>query len=202
MRQGEVTKGKWIGDPLGGVKAPRALILPDPATRFANTAVRLEALSAGHPMENWLRFMAHLHGRSMPLPSSRNPATSLRRSRWSRRCAHACRLFLRMGIVATRLGATSARRRPMASTTNTYQRRRVRSWRACAIARPMMSRSWPTIFSSEASPRQMRAQHSTWRRRCKSISPKWLRLCPRLPCGSCHSADCALAAARHPSLAW
>jgi FdhE protein len=60
VRQGEVTKGKWIGDPLGGVKAPRALILPDPATRFANTAVRLEALSAGHPMENWLRFMARL----------------------------------------------------------------------------------------------------------------------------------------------
>ena len=33
MRQGdEVTsKGKWTGDPSGGVKAPEALILPDPA---------------------------------------------------------------------------------------------------------------------------------------------------------------------------
>ena len=60
MRQGEITKGKWIGDPLGGVKAPQALILPDPTTRFANTAARLEALSAGHPMEDWLRFMARL----------------------------------------------------------------------------------------------------------------------------------------------
>ena len=61
MRQGEVaSKGKWIGDPLGGVKAPQPLILPDPTTRFAKTAARLEALSAGHPMEDWLRFMAGL----------------------------------------------------------------------------------------------------------------------------------------------
>ena len=60
MRQGEITKGKWMGDPLGGVKTPQALILPDPATRFANTAARLEALSVEHPMEDWLRFMARL----------------------------------------------------------------------------------------------------------------------------------------------
>jgi FdhE protein len=61
VRQGEVTsKGKWTGDPSGGVKAPEALILPDPATRFARTAVRLEALSAEHPMMDWLRLMAGL----------------------------------------------------------------------------------------------------------------------------------------------
>ncbi len=61
MRQGEVgSKGAWTGDPLGGVKAPEALILPDPATRFARTAARLEALSAGHPIADWLRFMAQL----------------------------------------------------------------------------------------------------------------------------------------------
>jgi FdhE protein len=60
MRQGEITTGKWIGDPLGGVNAPQALILPDPATRFTKTAARLEGLSAGHPMEDWLRFMARL----------------------------------------------------------------------------------------------------------------------------------------------
>jgi FdhE protein len=61
MRQGEVaSKGAWTGSPLGGVKAPSALILPDPATRFANTTVRLEALSDGHPMAEWLRFMARL----------------------------------------------------------------------------------------------------------------------------------------------
>jgi FdhE protein len=61
VRQGEVApQGKWAGNPLGGVKAPEALILPHPATRFAETAARLEALSAGHPMEEWLRFMAQL----------------------------------------------------------------------------------------------------------------------------------------------
>ena len=53
-------KGKWTGNPLGGVKAPNALILPDPATRFVQSAVRLEALSAGHPMMEWLHFMAQL----------------------------------------------------------------------------------------------------------------------------------------------
>jgi FdhE protein len=61
MRQGEITsKGTWTGSPLGGVKAPDAIMLPDPATRFANTAARLEALSVGHPMAEWLRFMARL----------------------------------------------------------------------------------------------------------------------------------------------
>jgi FdhE protein len=60
VRQGEVGKGAWIGNPLGGVKAPEALILPDPATRFVRSAARLEALSAGHPMTEWLRFMAQL----------------------------------------------------------------------------------------------------------------------------------------------
>jgi FdhE protein len=61
MRQGEVApQGKWTGNPQGGVKAPEALILPDPATRFARTAARLDSLSGGHPMEEWLRFMARL----------------------------------------------------------------------------------------------------------------------------------------------
>jgi FdhE protein len=61
MRQGQVApQGKWTGNQQGGVKAPEPLILPDPATRFAQTAARLNALSAGHPMAAWLRFMAAL----------------------------------------------------------------------------------------------------------------------------------------------
>ncbi|MDB5462420.1 MAG: formate dehydrogenase accessory protein FdhE, partial [Phenylobacterium sp.] len=61
MRQGEVAStGKWIGNPQGGVTAPDPLILPDPAARFAATAARLQALSDGHPMADWLRFMAGL----------------------------------------------------------------------------------------------------------------------------------------------
>jgi FdhE protein len=61
VRQGEAApKGAWTGDPVGGVKAPEALMLPDPATRFARSAARLEALSDGHPMMKWLRFMGQL----------------------------------------------------------------------------------------------------------------------------------------------
>jgi FdhE protein len=62
MRQGEVaSKGTWSGGAaLNGVKAPEAIILPDPAVRFARTAARLRALSANHVMADWLRFMAQL----------------------------------------------------------------------------------------------------------------------------------------------
>lgn len=61
MRQGEVvSQSKWTGDSSGGVKAPPALVLPDPAARFARTAARLEALASGHPMTDWLAFMARL----------------------------------------------------------------------------------------------------------------------------------------------
>ncbi|MGA2043448.1 MAG: formate dehydrogenase accessory protein FdhE [Roseiarcus sp.] len=61
MRQGETApKGAWTGDPTGGVKAPAPLFLPDPATRFARSAARLEDLSAGHPMMEWLRFLGRL----------------------------------------------------------------------------------------------------------------------------------------------
>jgi FdhE protein len=60
MKQFDVApKATWTGG-LPGVKAPDALILPDPATRFSRTAARLDFLSAGHPMEEWLRFMARL----------------------------------------------------------------------------------------------------------------------------------------------
>jgi FdhE protein len=60
VRQGEVApQGKWEGV-LGGVKAPEAIVLPNPVKRFAATAARLETLADGHPMEDWLRFMSRL----------------------------------------------------------------------------------------------------------------------------------------------
>jgi FdhE protein len=78
VRQGEIApKGSWTGNPLGGVKAPEPLILPDPAARFSRTAERLEALSQGHPMADWLRFMARLshaqHVAAAKLGPSRAP---------------------------------------------------------------------------------------------------------------------------------
>jgi FdhE protein len=61
MRQGEVAStGKWVGSPQGGVVAPEPIILPDPATCFAKSAKRLDVLAEGHPMADWLRFMAGL----------------------------------------------------------------------------------------------------------------------------------------------
>jgi FdhE protein len=61
VRQGESTsEGKWIGNPVGGVKAPEPIILPNPSKRFIRTESRLVELAAGHPMEPWLLFMAKL----------------------------------------------------------------------------------------------------------------------------------------------
>jgi FdhE protein len=61
VRQGlAAPKGKWQGNPQGGVVAPDAIILPDPATRFRRSAERLETVAVGHPMQDWLRLMARL----------------------------------------------------------------------------------------------------------------------------------------------
>lgn len=80
MRQGEVaTQGKWTGDPSGGVKAPPPLILPDPATRFARSAARLDALSIGHPMQDWLRFMARLEEAQHAVAMTLRPFVRLER---------------------------------------------------------------------------------------------------------------------------
>ncbi len=61
VRQGEaVPPRKWTGAAGAGVSAPLPVILPDPARRFAATARRLDTVATGHPMEEWLRFMAQL----------------------------------------------------------------------------------------------------------------------------------------------
>jgi FdhE protein len=57
---GAPPQGKWTGNPSGGVKAPDALLLPHPGRRFSDTAARLAALAAGHPMQDWLGFMSKL----------------------------------------------------------------------------------------------------------------------------------------------
>nr|WP_199045050.1 formate dehydrogenase accessory protein FdhE [Dyella sp. ASV24] len=61
MKQaGTPPEGKWTGPAHAGVKAPDPILLADPSRRFAATAQRLGKLSAGHPLEPWLRFMAVL----------------------------------------------------------------------------------------------------------------------------------------------
>jgi FdhE protein len=76
VRQGEIApKGKWEG-PLGGVKTPDPILLPDPLRRFAATADRLDTLASGHPMADWLHFMArlaraqHVAATSAPAPEA------------------------------------------------------------------------------------------------------------------------------------
>ena len=64
MRQGlGAPKGKWQGNPQGGVATPDVIILPNPATRFLRSAERLETLATGHPMQDWLHLMAQLSHR-------------------------------------------------------------------------------------------------------------------------------------------
>ena len=46
--------------PGNSLKELHAVILPQPRTRFGRTAARLDALSAGHTMGDWLRFMGGL----------------------------------------------------------------------------------------------------------------------------------------------
>lgn len=77
MRQGEVaSQGKWEGV-LGGVKAPEPILLPDPVKRFAATSARLDTLAPGHPMEDWLRFMARLTRAQHAAAGVATPAAAL-----------------------------------------------------------------------------------------------------------------------------
>jgi FdhE protein len=71
VRQGEVApRASWSGNPLGGVKAPKPILLPAPEKLFARRAARLDALADGHPMQAWLRFMAQLaRAQSASLPA-------------------------------------------------------------------------------------------------------------------------------------
>jgi FdhE protein len=81
VRQGGAPpQGKWTGNPTGGVKAPDPLILPDPVKRFSDTAIRLEALASGHPMEDWLRFMAKLAHAQQAAASTLSPLAGLEES--------------------------------------------------------------------------------------------------------------------------
>jgi FdhE protein len=48
-----------FGDlPTQAIGQPDAIILPDPATLFRRRAERLRVLAVGHPMGDWLRFLA------------------------------------------------------------------------------------------------------------------------------------------------
>jgi len=89
VRQGEIgSQGKWKGSATGGVKAPEAILLPDPNLRFAATASRLEALAPGHPMAGWLSFMAQL-ARAQHVAATSSPARSSPDAALVARCVEA-----------------------------------------------------------------------------------------------------------------
>ena len=50
----------WVGNPQGGVSAPDPVLIADAETRFKRTAARLAERSEGHPMADWLLFLANL----------------------------------------------------------------------------------------------------------------------------------------------
>jgi FdhE protein len=51
----------WPAGAVGeGIRVPEPIILPDAAALFAQRAARFEHLAKGHPMVDWLRFMAIL----------------------------------------------------------------------------------------------------------------------------------------------
>lgn len=81
MKQGGTPpSGKWMGNPQGGVKSPEPLILPNPTTRFADTAARLRALVTGHPMSEWLMFMAALSDAQHAAATTLAPLPAIDRS--------------------------------------------------------------------------------------------------------------------------
>jgi len=140
------------GKRVGRLKAPEALLLPDPGTRFFNTAIRLETLATGHPMEDWLRFMAKLCSRPAgggyytfaSRRSSNNPSSS-------RRSMPACLRLLRMDIAEILHGAMDL---PCSSIilTTPRRRRQVQAVVAqCARAMPSLIETWPTTFFTATS---------------------------------------------------
>ncbi|HEV7777861.1 MAG TPA: formate dehydrogenase accessory protein FdhE [Luteibacter sp.] len=78
MKQAEAPpNAKWTGPNHAGVKAPDPIVLADPARRFAATAQRLQRLTAGHPMDAWLRFMARLAEAQHAVATTLAPAGGL-----------------------------------------------------------------------------------------------------------------------------
>jgi FdhE protein len=73
-----------------GIRVPDPIILPDPATLFARRATRLDYLARGHPMADWLRFMAAL-ARAQQAVLSQLPAPMPPEPDWVRRAVLARR---------------------------------------------------------------------------------------------------------------
>ncbi len=149
MRQGGAPPtGKWIGNPHGGVKAPEALILPDPTTRFATTASSARGV-VGRPSDGGL---AALYGRPRTRPACRGDDAAVysrvqSRRRSSELSPRACRPLAADGHrrdagwrdgLALLLDVLACGGLP--------EPRSGVDRRACAAAMAMTSRTWPMDF--------------------------------------------------------
>jgi FdhE protein len=75
---------------LEGIRVPDPIILPDAAALFARRAARFEHLANGHPMADWLRFMAVL-ARAQQAVGSQLPPPMSPDQDWVRRAVSARR---------------------------------------------------------------------------------------------------------------
>src|SRR3954470_573989 len=81
MKQAEAPpNAKWSGPNTPGVKSPDPIRLPDPSARFSATALRLDKLAAGHPMQPWLDFMARIARAQHTVATTLAPGATLDRS--------------------------------------------------------------------------------------------------------------------------
>jgi FdhE protein len=79
VKQAELPpNAKWSGPSHAGVKAPEQIVLPLRATRFLASAARLDKLAGGHPLDEWLRFMATVARAQHAVATTLAPAGSLR----------------------------------------------------------------------------------------------------------------------------
>ena len=150
VRQGlAAPKGKWQGNPQGGVVAPDAIILPTPATRFLPQ--RGAAGDAGD--RSSAAGLAASHGTARARPTSRRDhagqprPTRPRGNRPGGPKPATCRLWPRTGIGARRSGIVLPRCSIIWMVAQ-CRNRRGRSWPICAAVIWILSRRWLTDFSA------------------------------------------------------
>jgi FdhE protein len=78
-------RSAWPTTAIGeGIRVPDAIMLPDPAALFARRATRLDDLAQGHPMADWLQFMATV-ARAQQAVLSQLPAPMPPEPEWVRK---------------------------------------------------------------------------------------------------------------------
>jgi hypothetical protein len=189
VRQGEVaSQGKWSGNLSDGAKAPPALIWPDPVTRFARSAGRLEALAAGHPMTEWPMFMARLTW------AQHIVATTLRLFSGPQRITVERPVDARLPPLAAKGHPRDAAwREGLTTLLDTFDDRASPPPARAAVAN-LRARDADAVEALASRSLLRGVDHAdvgprcVWRRLCRCISPGRWRVCRPPRCGCCRSA--------------